>query len=793
MKYPFLDTPDNRRLEELIAQCVEPEMIVSRDLGRFIFHVLPHGMITEVSEPDGWGLGVKYSGAHVAVIDKETGRFGMGHMLDPDGYGAHHNPVLMTDVKDLIKTLNEGDIKDIYARFPYLINLERDAAYTYHDHHQSIVAKRLGDSPYNKHIEWLIENGEKRVRSIDAPEEISRSLEAKLRTWRGSRNDEGIPSTGIRLLSRFSAYDKMRESLVNDFRPESLFRVISHLRDSEYRDSMKDIKTSLDPQHLRHSDLAIVLDLPQEEYHEGRDRMYDSMKNSYIESCEAFKNTFLESYRSSLMDRYMPQRDKMSEQEVETVVDRLMHYMRTNVDIAKTLASDTPSASRNKIQILDFFDGDERLLTAFFSDSKIKKGIEDGRPMKEVLGHLPLLNTSKRTVHAYMNNMKEYLRYNDSPVQLVTEKGISELTKLGLGSTSTIGNNLHNAIALITTLPEAHLIDESRNANKMIDVLGGFPGLIDSLSHRCLEAREGGREIRDAMSWVPREMSNMEKRPQTVRDAMSMFTDTYYETVIRHLKQHMIGTDDYQKYTLSRLRGEHLMNALKKTGEYRNILSFDDDIHGDIHHLFKAGRPETDIEWARTIEDDFYLNGYCISPITSNSELAQEGAELNHCVGSYLKHVLGNESYIFSVTLNGVRVSTIELREDSMGEVEIVQHFARKNTTPPAEAIDAANKFCEAINEEEIDFDASPCSPELFDEAFDDDMQVEREEVEFGLRFSDRDFVLHAINSMNRILPSFDVWEALEKEEIPALKVAELRGDFEKRYGEDADHEVSVA
>lgn len=795
MKYPFADTPTNRKLEEKISQCVDPEMIVSREIGNWIFHALPHAELVEAKIDGEWDVDINYKSAHIFVINKETGAFGMDQLKDDNFYGKRAS-LTTVDVKAVLDAIKNDDLHSIVRLCPRLVNLDMGSKreeLTYLDHYQGMLMKTNPSKlAYNLHMDWLIENGHLEAGSIEAPTEITHVVNNALEGWAGPKTKEGKPAGGNRLLTRYSSYSSVAKRALNEFSGDSLVRVENLLRDEHLRKEMKDVKYTLgetaNPQHQP----EIVLDLADDEYYKGRDKLYDSLFSSYKQTCEEYTERLLNSYKDVLKERYLTLKADISEDYIHEMVDIIANHMQKDVTYAKTLISDTPQQVRNKFQIIDYFDGNADVFRAFISDTKIEEGIESGKPMKEVLDHLPLLNLSKKTIANFLSNFHNYLSFGGQPVDFMTEKGPCKLTRLTPSVASVFGSNLHTSIALATTLPENHLIGEDRNASSMMEVLSGFPHLIETLSHRCLGARNGDYDIKNLMSWVPGEIEGMDKRRQTVRDAFYMLRDNYYTAIVRHLKNLSTDPEDAKEndIVVTSLKADNIIRSLVETGEYRNMLSFDDEVHKNIHQLFKQGKPDTDIEWGRTVEEDFEQNGYLISPITSNADLSQEGAELNHCVGSYLNVVLENQSYIFSVTKDGRRVSTIEINENASGNMEIVQHFAHSNTTPPQGAIDAGDDFCDAINDGDIEFETSPCPPNLFDEIFDDDMVVERQEVEFGLRFSDRDFVLYTIESMNRILPSLDIWEALEKESIPANEIEDLKRDFEMAYGTERSLEA---
>lgn len=782
MKYPFTDTPMNRKLDELISQCTDHEMIETHDLGRFVFHVFPYSSVKEVEIPDGKDLKAITRKAHIAVIDKEISHFSIIDVED--------------DIDEVLDAMRKGDLEGIYLNHPQIVNLESDEnLFTYLDHYQELVRTRdVKQKAYKAEATWLIKNSHKKLGSVDAPEEIRELSQDRMLSAGGK-----LPTAYGRLKTKYSSFGGLPYLLYSGFNSGSIVRVMTYTRNEAYREAFTKMESVLDMDQGTYETAHIMLNSPYETYNDDRRDMYDRIDQRFESSTKKFRDIVIQSYHDSLLKGHMEKREGMSEEQVKANVDRIMQYVKSDMNIADLLISESPLASRNKLQILSMLDDNEAIFTRFMSDKKIKRQIEEGRPMKEVLDHLPLTNTSKRTLSAYMTNFKNCMSAMsqdtlDAPqaqAEVITEKGPAKLGKINMLTTSAIGNNLHTSVALMTTLPESYLMDEDRDAAQLLKRISAFPSLINTLSHRCHRIRSDADDGKNMLSWMPKELNKDINRHQTLRDATEMFQDRYYGSVLRHMKKDLEFSDrgffdGHRHYTSMSLDAVTLIKGLEKTGEYRNLLDFDDDVHRDINQLFKAGKPDIDLEWNRTIDEDFQKNGYRISPITSNSDLTLEGAELSHCVGSYLSAIIANETYIFSLTKDGKRISTVEIKKGEQQEYEIVQHQSKGNTTPPQGAIEAANALCEAINNGEIELNDMPCDEETLDEAFGEGMGIEREEAELGLKFSDRDFILYTIDSMSRILPSFDVWEALKNENnVSASDIAELRRDFEQIYGEE--------
>lgn len=89
--------------------------------------------------------------------------------------------------------------------------------------------------------------------------------------------------------------------------------------------------------------------------------------------------------------------------------------------------------------------------------------------------------------------------------------------------------------------------------------------------------------------------------------------------------------------------------------------------------------------------------------LSSAASLAEEGAAMHHCVGSYAQHCLNGGSRVISILKNGERSSTLELSTRIMSENgrlaraphswEIKQNKAHCNKNPEPGAADAAKKI----------------------------------------------------------------------------------------------------
>lgn len=92
------------------------------------------------------------------------------------------------------------------------------------------------------------------------------------------------------------------------------------------------------------------------------------------------------------------------------------------------------------------------------------------------------------------------------------------------------------------------------------------------------------------------------------------------------------------------------------------------------------------------------IEGFTVTPLTTASALHAEGADMEHCVGGYLRHCLKTEvpSHLYGLADADGRRSTLEIKERKDG-FAIAQHQARKNHAPPPAHHAAARHFAEAL------------------------------------------------------------------------------------------------
>ncbi len=108
-------------------------------------------------------------------------------------------------------------------------------------------------------------------------------------------------------------------------------------------------------------------------------------------------------------------------------------------------------------------------------------------------------------------------------------------------------------------------------------------------------------------------------------------------------------------------------------------------------------------EWHKAVQDtngpqytfpppwypDEIVAGYEFVPLTSSTDLYQEGAAMHNCVGTYGEQVMDGDCYIYSIRQAGERVATLEIVKGRDGKVGIGQlrNTCNKSVSPEIEFV----------------------------------------------------------------------------------------------------------
>ena len=91
------------------------------------------------------------------------------------------------------------------------------------------------------------------------------------------------------------------------------------------------------------------------------------------------------------------------------------------------------------------------------------------------------------------------------------------------------------------------------------------------------------------------------------------------------------------------------------------------------------------------------VDGHTFTALRSRQQIVEEGRAMHHCVATYADRVTGGRCWIYSISRDGVRVATLELRRNvrwfALGQIK-----AHRNGAPPAETTAAATHFIAQVN-----------------------------------------------------------------------------------------------
>jgi hypothetical protein len=106
--------------------------------------------------------------------------------------------------------------------------------------------------------------------------------------------------------------------------------------------------------------------------------------------------------------------------------------------------------------------------------------------------------------------------------------------------------------------------------------------------------------------------------------------------------------------------------------------------------------------------------GVTVHPLDAAAKLAEEGAAMQHCVGSMSMQCRLGTTHIFSLRgANGARLSTLSVTShaadgDGNRRITLHQNLAIGNSTPPARAVQAASEFIARLDGCDLPEGASP-------------------------------------------------------------------------------------
>ena len=109
--------------------------------------------------------------------------------------------------------------------------------------------------------------------------------------------------------------------------------------------------------------------------------------------------------------------------------------------------------------------------------------------------------------------------------------------------------------------------------------------------------------------------------------------------------------------------------------------------------------PEKDVRWAALLPR-YAAGAFLAVELGTGSQLAEEGLEQRHCIGTYVNACASGATRVFSLRHNGRRTATIELQRNHDGSWRMVQIRGKANTVIQDPAmLDAADQVAQAYSE----------------------------------------------------------------------------------------------
>lgn len=723
MKYPFKDTPANRQLSDMIDQCIGEDSTGMHVTPRYVVHSLPQNIIKYDKSQENFS--VFADKVLLFIFDKETGKISASSFQNTYGEDFRENMKHFLNVEGFYRDLENQDDSLLPEKYEKIFNSDGSLV-------KGVSMLSLGSVDYD-----------------------------------------------------IGSYTTYRNPIV-----------VTYPQSTKY----EDFQASIDDSSHRDDKPSIRLVMEDEEAnYDQKQKDFDQfIHRSISKRSIGFTNKVKEHYFSALVNTWKRDHPDIDPAEIERTAETFrQHY--PNMETDKTgfyhLNGKPYIAVRNRLQLLEALDSNRLAFMRVLSSPGVMEGIDSGKPLKEALSQLPLLNHSKKSIQKFLHNAvvlvdQLRLRQKDDGKVVFLEKGPAPFSEKDEWCDLFADEYAANYAAFMSTLPESYFNTEGRDSvvSNMLRVFD-LPYMEETLKCMVSKVRSGEMDIKKSLSWLPGFLEKKGDEITTyeglINDAEGIVNELYIGSITAHVKfsshEGPITNDDVDRFVRSDLPSPYLMTNLTSTGNYKNIITTEEKVHRYNQTLHKLGKPNGNIEWDSTLEQPYQHGDYTITALTSNSELTEEGSAMNHCVGSYLRHVLEHESYIFSVTKNGRRVCTAELSGDHPDNIDIVQIRGMSNSLPGHEAEVAVQSLLSDIQSEKIPFDFRPCAD--VERGLDDLTPMEKGEVELGLRFSDREFILTAIDQLRDIAPNLDIFDTLRNN--PRLDVefiASLEEDYHQAF-----------
>jgi hypothetical protein len=271
----------------------------------------------------------------------------------------------------------------------------------------------------------------------------------------------------------------------------------------------------------------------------------------------------------------------------------------------------------------------------------------------------------------------------------------------------------HSLMLKLQDIP-GNWIPRSKAEFRAFDFVMGHP--VDALAQAL------GRDRKDVISqlggkWIKMSELFLRVPPQGIQDLTRDFCNKVIAPYLAQQVLEAVGRTELAEAALSADSGlmaflydvahdRRLRDAFFGDCGIQKVLAATDRWHHALPRLQEClndGDPDESTRWAALSDDFADRSGIRIVSLTSERELRDEGARMDHCVGGYAYSCL-HHSHILSLRdPQGGRLSTAELVETGNPKqpLRINQHFGPRNSPPPEKARRALDAFLRHLSKPE--------------------------------------------------------------------------------------------
>lgn len=423
---------------------------------------------------------------------------------------------------------------------------------------------------------------------------------------------------------------------------------------------------------------------------------------------------------------------------------------------------------RNRVQMLDGpLQGNVTALECLLSDESFREAIDSGTSLREPLRGLPLLSASKKSLSGFLNNISATVfNRGDRAPFLITEGGQIPARRIN-HALPIMKHNSENKRPFLELISSIYCIpDKYHRSGETLEMAMNMPFADESIVTSIKKMKSGEWTPEQAFSWMRKldSIDTYQTLYSKVSDTERILAEYYMDSLVGHVLYHAgVGADVIDETRdLDPVDMDQFIKDFVSSKPYKHLINLSDDLHRYSQRLMKVSAPTGQVGWNPAIESDYSEEGISITPIHSTLDMSQEGLMLNHCVGTYIKDAMEGQTFIFGVRdAEGNRLSTFEVKINEDYQYELIQHFAYGNTAPSDKEARVVGNFMEAIDSGEIAFnEETHVSKKDIDKLTD----IERSEVQAGIRYSDPRVAEEIISHLGEICSDIDVFDYLRSE-----------------------------